>query len=443
MSRPKIAIVGRPNVGKSALFNRIVGKRIAIVDEAEGVTRDRLYSEGDHFGRPFTAIDTGGIHSRSEALFNDEIKLQAEIAIQEADSLILVVDGQIGLTLLDEEVAKILHRTKKPVTLAVNKVDSPDQQDLLTPFYALGFKDPVPVSASHGWQIAELLDRALAPLPPQQFVEEGPDCKVAIIGRPNVGKSSLINKILNDKRCIVSPIPGTTRDSIDIPLQYGDKRYILIDTAGIRNKKSEKEAVDKFALIRAERAIERADICLIVIDIIEGLTRQEKRILNLVEEAGKPCILLINKWDLNEGMRMEHYKMGVEGEATFLEHCPKIFISALQGRNIDQIFPEIEATLAQNERITTHKLNSFVEKALQRNHPAMIGGKRLRIFYMTQISQHPPTFLLFVNYPTLMQDSYKRYLINQFRELWPFKGYPVRFDLKKREQKNSREGDLE
>jgi GTP-binding protein len=442
MSRPKIAIVGRPNVGKSALFNRIVGKRIAIVDEAEGVTRDRLYGEGEHFGRFFTAIDTGGIHSRSTALFNEDIKLQAQVAIEEADSIIVVVDGQIGLTLLDEEVAKILHRTKKPVILAVNKVDSPDQTDKIAPFYALGFKDPVPVSASHGWQIAELLDRALDPLPKTNFVEETPDCKIAIIGRPNVGKSSLINKILNDQRCIVSNIPGTTRDSIDIPLKYDDKQYTLIDTAGIRNKKSEKEAVDKFALIRAERALERCDICLVMIDIIEGLTRQEKRILNLVEEAGKPCILLINKWDLNEGVRMEHYKMGVEGEASFLEHCPKIFISALNGRNLDKIFPEIDATLAQNERITTHKLNNFMIKAMQRNHPAMIKGKRLRVYYMTQISQKPPTFLLFINYPELMQDSYKRYLIKQFRQTWPLKGYPIRFDLKKRLQKSSRDGDV-
>ncbi len=442
MRRAKIAIVGRPNVGKSAIFNRVVGRRIAIVDEAEGVTRDRLYAETEHFGRMFTAIDTGGIHRGSEALFNEAIKQQAEIAIEEADSLIFVVDSRSGMTLLDEEVAKILHRTKKPVTLAVNKVDNYNQLEVLAPYYSLGFSEIVAVSATHGNNISEMLDSALERLPPLDGEEEYLGSKVAIVGRPNVGKSSLINKLLGDERCIVSPIPGTTRDSIDIPIIYDETPYMLIDTAGIRRDRAEKEVVDKFAAIRSERAINRCDICLMMIDVVEGLTKQEKRILNHIEESGKPCILLINKWDLNEGVRMEHYEKGIGEDAPFLQYCPKIFISALTGRNLEKVFALVKETLGANERITTNALNRFMEGAMQRNHPPMIRGKRLRVYYMTQIETNPPTFLLFTNYPDLMLGSYKRYLENQFRKIWPLKGYPLRFELKKRLQKQTHEGDV-
>lgn len=429
---PKLAIVGRPNVGKSALFNRICQKRISIVDEAEGVTRDRLYAEAEFFGAPFEVIDTGGINPKSEALFNDHIKQQAEIAIEEADTLIMVVDGQLGLTALDEDVAKILHRTKKPVCLAVNKIDDVSQTHLMFDFQKLGIKKMVPVSASHNWHIAELLEAAFENLEkPTEEVEKRKTIHVAIVGRPNVGKSSLVNYLLDDERCIVSPIPGTTRDSVDVSFELDGQEYTLIDTAGIRRKGAEHDVVDKFAAIRTERAIERADICILMVDAQQGITAQEKRIANDIEEAGKGCLLLFNKWDLVKGFRMEHCLKGVEDEVPFLKHCPKLFISALTGRNVDKIFGIVQQIHSESQlRIPTHQLNVFIERALQRNHPPMIQGKRLRIYYMAQIDIQPPRFVVFVNYPNLMMDSYKKYLYNQFREAYGFTGVPISLYLK-------------
>lgn len=434
---PKIAIVGRPNVGKSALFNRIIKKKIAIVDESEGVTRDRLYQKGELFGRPFEVIDTGGIDPRSKADFNEHIKRQAEIAIEEADSIVQVVDGQIGLTALDEEVAKILLRTKKPVCLAVNKVDSHEQLAMIYPFMRLGIAQVIPVSATQNWHIAELLETALNPIP-QKPIEEGREdsLRLAIVGRPNVGKSSLVNYLLNEERCVVSPIPGTTRDSVDVSFNFEGQAYTLVDTAGIRKKKSEKDVIEKFAAIRTEKAIENADICLLVVDAREGLTAYEKRIASEIEEQGKGCIVLFNKWDLVKGFRMEHCLKGIEIEAPFLHHCPKLFISALSGRNVDKIFPlaqEVQA--ASIQRISTGQLNKFIGLSMQKTHPPMIQGKRLRIYYMAQIDIQPPTFVLFVNYPNLMLDTYKKYLINQFRETYQFTGVPIIFRLKGKHRK--------
>ena len=429
---PKIAIVGRPNVGKSALFNRICKKQIAIVDEAEGVTRDRLYQKSEFFGRPFEVIDTGGIDPRGKAAFNEHIKRQAEIAIEEADSIVLVVDGQVGVTPLDEEVAKVLHRTKKPLCVAVNKVDAPKQKELVYPFMQLGIPTVIAVSATQNWQVAELMEAALTPLPIENFsTEESSSLRIAIVGRPNVGKSSLVNYLLNEERCVVSPIPGTTRDSIDVTFTYDGHTYTLVDTAGIRKKSSENEAVEKFAAIRTERAIEHADICLLILDAREGLTSHEKRIAHEIEQQGKGCILLFNKWDLVKGFRMEHCLKGIEQEAPFLHHCPKLFISALTGRNVDKIFDEAQKVKeATEQRITTGQLNKFIEQTLQKCHPPMIQGKRLRIYYMAQIDTHPPTFVLFVNYPNLMLDTYKKYLMNQFRETYGFTGVPIVFRLK-------------
>lgn len=429
---PKLAIVGRPNVGKSALFNRIVKKRIAIVDEAEGITRDRLYAVTDLFGMPFEVIDTGGINSRSKAVFNEEIKRQAEIAIEEADTLILVVDSTVGITDLDKEVASILLRTKKPVCLAVNKIDNLDNQDQIHEYYSLGIKKIVGVSAMQGWHIAELLETALEDFREKQVeYEEDPSIKICVVGRPNVGKSSLVNYLLEEERCIVSPIAGTTRDSIDIPFIHEDQLYTLIDTAGVRRKKSEHEVVEKFAAIRTERSIERADICLLMLDSMQGITTQEKKIANDIEAAGKGCILLFNKWDLNEGFRMEHCMQGVEEEVPFLKHCPKLFMSVKTGRNVEKVFSLIkEVSEDSKKRITTHQLNKFVAAAMQRNHPPMVQGKRLRIYYMAQVSVQPPVFVLFVNYPNLMMESYKKYLYNQFREEYGFMGVPITFHLK-------------
>ena len=438
MKPPKIAIVGRPNVGKSALFNKIIKKKIAIVDEAEGVTRDRLYSESDFFGRPFQVIDTGGINPRSKALFNEEVKRQAEIAIEEADSLIMVVDSKIGITTLDAELAKILLRTKKPVCLAVNKIDDLSQRGEIYNFQSLGIQPVIGVSAAQSWNIAELVEAALNPIPVKTDTDPYPESiHICIVGRPNVGKSSLVNYLLSEERCIVSPIPGTTRDSIDVPFTYQDTLYTLIDTAGVRRKKSEHEVVDKFAAIRTERAIERADICLLMMDAQQGMTSQEKKIANMIEESGKGCILLFNKWDLVKGFRMEHALQGIEEEVSFLKHCPKIFLSAKTGRNVDKIFDQIKQVYEESrKRISTHQLNKFVENCIQRNHPPMIQGKRLRIYYMTQVQEQPPRFILFVNYPDLMVESWKKYLINQFRETYGFTGVPIIMNLKGKPKKD-------
>lgn len=429
---PKLAIVGRPNVGKSALFNRISKKKIAIVDEAEGITRDRLYSKADFFGTPFEVIDTGGMDYQSHAIFNEHILRQAEIAIEEADTIVMVVDAHTGITKLDKEIAQILLKTKKPICLAVNKIDNLDQEVLMHEFHSLGIKKMVPVSAAQGWHIAELLETAFESFNKEVWeAAEDPAINVAIVGRPNVGKSSLVNFLLDEERCIVSPIPGTTRDSVDVSVTHGDDLFRLIDTAGIRRKHAEHEVVDKFAAIRTERAIERADICVLMLDAQQGMTTQDKKIANTIEEAGKGCILVFNKWDLVKGFRMEHCLKDVNEEVPFLRHCPKLFMSATTGRNVEKLFGTIKEVQEESlKRITTHQLNKFIEKSLQKTHPPMIKGKRLRIYYMAQVGVQPPKFVLFVNYPTLMTETYKKYLYNQFRETYGFLGVPLTLHLK-------------
>ncbi|MBS0605077.1 MAG: ribosome biogenesis GTPase Der [Verrucomicrobia bacterium] len=439
---PKLALVGRPNVGKSALFNRISKKRIAIVDEAEGVTRDRLYADADCFGKPFEVIDTGGINPQSEIPYQEEIRRQAEIAIVEADVIVMVVDITAGVTALDEFVARLLLRTGKPVILAVNKVDDRDKLDQIYPFYSLGISRLVGVSATQGFHIAELLEEAFNGLElPEEDAAEISTTRVAIVGRPNVGKSTIVNYLLDEQRCVVSPIAGTTRDSIDVGIQVGEDHFTLIDTAGIRRKPAEHDAVDKFAAVRTQRALERADVCVLVVDADRGITTQEKRIAREIESQGKGCILLFNKWDLVKGFRMEHCRKSFEIDTPFLNHCPILFVSGLTGRNLDQLFKAVkEVHIQQNRRITTGQLNKFVEKAVQKCHPPMLeGGKRLRIFYLAQVDVQPPRFVLFVNNPNLMSDTYKKYLINQFRESYGFLGSPIQFFLKGRNTKDKNE----
>lgn len=439
----KLAIVGRPNVGKSALFNRICKKRIAIVDEAEGITRDRLYGKAEIFGFPFEVIDTGGIDPTSPDQFQDGIRRQAEIAIREADSLVMVVDSEVGITQLDESLARFLLKTGKPLTLAINKIDDHNKQGRFHLFHGLGISKMVMISAAHGYQIAELLESAWEGFKPP-IVNGQPEeksVKVAIVGRPNVGKSTLVNALLEEDRCVVSPLPGTTRDSVDSPLTYRGSFYTLIDTAGIRRKKAEREVVDKFAAIRAEGSIEQCDVCVLLLDAQEGLTAQEKRIAKQIEEAGKGCVLVLNKWDLVKGFRMEHLTTALQAESPFLAHCPIVVTSAKEGRNLDKVFDAVDNVYtALQTRITTHQLNKFVIKALQLNHPPMIGGKRLRIYYLTQVSVLPPKFALFVNRPTLMHDSYKKYLINSFRRAFPFRGVPIEFFLRGKEEQNQKRG---
>jgi GTP-binding protein len=429
---PKIALVGRPNVGKSALFNRICQKRISIVDEQEGITRDRLYAKTDLFGRPFLLIDTGGIDFSGKIPFAELVKKQAEIAIAEADAVILVVDGQVGVTPYDEEVAKKLRKSKKPVFVAVNKVDRRGVDEMIHPFYTLGIKEVFGVSALQGLNIAEMLESALRNISPRVEVEVPEDAiKVAIVGRPNVGKSTLLNCLLQEERAIVSPIAGTTRDAVDIIFEHDGQKYVLIDTAGIRRKKAEKEVVDKFAAIRTQEAIERADVCLLVLDSFEGFTTQERSIASDIEKLGKSCVLLFNKWDLMENLRMEHAMRGVREAAPFLKHCPTVFMSATEKRNLDKIFPLVkEVFAARGARIGTGALNQFIEKCLQKYHPPVVVGKRLRIYYLTQVETHPPKFVLFVNQPHLMVETYRKYLVNSLREAFPFPGCPLIFELR-------------
>ncbi len=430
----KLAIVGRPNVGKSAIFNCICKKRIAIVDEAEGVTRDRIYQETDLFGFPFEVIDTGGINPRSKNLYAEHVCRQAEIAIEEADTIVMVVDGKTGLTNLDVEVSRILHASKKPILLAVNKIDNIDSQHKIHNFYSLGIENIVAVSATQNWQIAELLEHALSPVKEQKNNldhEEIETTKVAIIGRSNVGKSTLINYILDEERCIVSPLIGTTRDSIDVTFTKKGIHYTFIDTAGIRRKNKEQEVVEKYSYVRTKRALERSDIVILMLDSRSGLTQQEKRIFLDIEKEKKGCLILFNKWDLVKNFRMEHCLRDIEERMPFVKHCPKIMISALSGRNVEKIFPSIgEIEKALKKRITTGELNTFIEGVLQKNHPPMLYGKRLRIYYMSQVGIVPPKFVLFVNSLRLMDESYKKYIYNQLREKYKFAGAPLLLHLK-------------
>jgi GTP-binding protein len=433
----KLALVGRPNVGKSALFNRICKNRIAIVDEAEGVTRDRLYARADFFGQPFEVIDTGGINPQSEVPFQEEIRRQTEIAIEEADVLVMVVDGTVGVTVLDELVARLLLRTGKRLVLAVNKIDDLAKMENIYPFYALGISRVVAVSATQAFQVAELLEESFEAISfPKEESEEDRPIRVAIVGRPNVGKSTLVNYLLNENRCVVSPIAGTTRDSIDVDIVTEGKKFTLIDTAGIRRKKGEHDVVDKFAAIRTERALDRADVCVLMLDAERGMTTQDKRIARQIEEMGKGCVILFNKWDTVKGYRMEHCLKSMHIDHPFLAHCPTLFVSAQTGRHLEKLFTLIsEVYEQQNRRITTGQLNKFIEKVVQKYHPPMIDGKRLRIYYMAQVDVQPPRFVMFVNNPELMVDTYLKYMANQFRETYGFLGSPIKFFLKGRKTK--------
>ncbi|MDN3504550.1 MAG: ribosome biogenesis GTPase Der [Rhabdochlamydiaceae bacterium] len=437
MKKPtiKVAIVGRPNVGKSALFNRMCEQRIAIVDEMEGVTRDRLYADTDYFGTHFELIDTAGIDPKGDGAFNREVIAQSQMAIEEADAILMVVDAQLGALPLDLIVNQIVRKSGKPHILAINKVEG-QTESMKHDFYPLGIAKMIEVSAIHGRGMEELFEAILeeVDVTEKEPVEEG--VKLAIIGRPNVGKSTMLNSILKEQRAVVSDIAGTTRDSIDVQHKVNDQVFTLIDTAGIRRKHKEEIVVDKFAAIRTTRAIERSDICIMVIDVNEGLTTQEKHILSDIESAKKGCILFLNKWDKTSGVRMEHVRRDIVNQSPFLKECPMIFGSALCNRNLDKIFEVGMQVYEQlHRRISTSDLNEYLERAMQLNHPPMVMGKRLRVYYMTQIEVSPPQFILFVNYKDRITPTYQKYLMNEFRKRYGFKGSPIRFYIKKKAQK--------
>lgn len=434
MSQPiKIAIVGRPNVGKSALFNALCGQRLSIVDEAEGVTRDRIYCIHTWKGFLLELIDTGGIDPRSKVGYQEQIRRQAETAIEEADVIVLVVDGSIGIEPVDREVAQLLHRRGKTLICAVNKIDSNHQDPLTAEFAKLGIEQLVGVSALHRRNLDALLMAAIGDRPRPTSIEREREPRITIVGRPNVGKSTLTNLLCGEDRCLVAEEVGTTRDAIDVPIEIEGKKYILVDTAGVRRKGSEREVVDKCASLRTEAAIESSDLCLLMLDARTGISAQEKRLAQRIEDLGKTCVVLLNKWDLVTGFRMEHCLKSIRQEASFLKHCPILCISAAVGRNIQMMWHEIDRVLAASQqRITTGQLNRFLERALIKRSPPMIQGKRLKVYYLTQVGIEPPRFVLFVNHPRYMADSYRKYLVNQLREAFGFPGCPLFFSLRKR-----------
>ena len=440
MSRPLVAIVGRPNVGKSMLFNRLVGQRLSIVEDTPGVTRDRLYAECEWCGRKFDMVDTGGIEPSTDSEILLFMREQAQIAIDSATVIILVTDIRTGVTAADKDVANMLLRSRKPVVLAVNKADSTGATDpAVYEFYSLGLGDPIPVSAVHGHGTGDLLDECLKYFPEDSGEEEEDDCiKVAVIGKPNVGKSSLINHILGEKRVIVSNVAGTTRDAVDTLYENQYGRYMFIDTAGIRRKSKVDERVEKFSVMRAQLAIERADVCIIMIDARDGVTEQDTKIAGLAHEAGKASIIVVNKWDLveKETGTMEKMRKDIMRDLSFMSYAPILFISALTGQRTERIFELINFVNDQSSmRITTGMLNNVLADAQARVQPPTDKGRRLKIYYMTQTGIKPPNFVIFCNSRELFHFSYQRYIENQIRAVFGLEGTPIRLVIRQKGDK--------
>lgn len=435
MSNPTIAIVGRPNVGKSTIFNRIAGERISIVEDTPGVTRDRIYATGEWLGREFSIIDTGGIDLGDEP-FMDQIKHQAEIAIDEADVIVFITSAREGVTDADELVARLLYKSNKPVILAVNKVDNPEMRADIYEFYTLGLGDPYPISGSHGLGIGDVLDEAVKHFTEEAEEEDESIIKFSLIGRPNVGKSSLINAILGEERVIVSDIEGTTRDAIDTYFtSENGQEFTMIDTAGMRKKGKVYESTEKYSVMRAMRAIERSDVVLMVLNAEEGIREQDKRIAGYAHEAGRGIILVVNKWDLlkKETNTMRDFEAEIRDEFQYLDYAPIIFVSAATKQRLNQLPALIEeVSMNQNMRIPSALLNDVIMDAVAINPTPTDKGKRLKIFYATQVAVKPPTFVIFVNEEELMHFSYARFLENQIRKAFTFEGTPIRIIPRRR-----------
>ncbi|MDO4912211.1 MAG: ribosome biogenesis GTPase Der [Lactobacillus sp.] len=435
MVLPVVAIVGRPNVGKSTLFNRIINQRLAIVEDKPGVTRDRNYASASWLGHKFDLIDTGGI-TWEDGQIEEEIRAQAEIAIEEADIIIMLTDATNRLTSLDERVAQLLYRSKKPVILAVNKADNPEQRTDIYEFYSLGLGDPLPISSSHGTGIGDLLDAVVEKFPEKADVVEDDTISFSVIGRPNVGKSSIVNKLLGEQRVIVANEEGTTRDAIDTPFvsAEGDK-FRLIDTAGIRRRGKVWEKTEKYSVLRAQAAISRSDVVLLVLDASTGIREQDKHVAGLAHEEGRGIIIVVNKWDLpkKDSYSMSDFEKVIGSEFQYLDYAPIVFVSALTGQRLEQLpelVKEVHANL--NQRIQSSVLNDLLIEASKLVPAPMIKGKRLRVYYMTQVASNPPTFVVFVNDPELMHFSYQRFLINQLRQNFDFRGVPIKIIGRKR-----------
>lgn len=443
MAKPVVAIVGRPNVGKSTLFNKLIGKRLSIVDDTPGVTRDRIYGDCEWLGHEMLLIDTGGIEPYSDDIILSQMRRQAQLAIDSADVIIFVTDVRTGVVATDEEVATMLIKSNKPIILCVNKADSLGEPPAeFYEFYNLGLGDPIQVSAAHGHGTGDLLDKVLEYLPGETETEDENDTvKVAVIGKPNAGKSSLINKIAGEERVIVSNIAGTTRDATDTYINNAHGSFMFIDTAGLRRKSKVEDQIEKYSVIRARMAVERADVCVIMIDAAEGFTEQDSKVAGIAHELGKACIIAVNKWDLVEkdGQTMDKYRKKLMNDFSFMSYAPIIFISAKTGQRIDRLFELIKFVDAQNAmRISTGKLNDVLANATARVQPPSDKGKRLKIYYMTQASTRPPTFVCFVNNKDLFHYSYQRYIDNQIREVFGLEGTPTRFVIRERDKNNKK-----
>ncbi|HAB0629668.1 TPA_asm: ribosome biogenesis GTPase Der [Listeria monocytogenes] len=435
MAKPVVAIVGRPNVGKSTIFNRIVGERVSIVEDVPGVTRDRIYNSAEWLGKEFNIIDTGGIDLSDEP-FLEQIRAQAEIAIDEADVIIFITNGREGVTDADEQVAKILYRSNKQIVLAINKVDNPEMRDQIYDFYSLGFGEPYPISGSHGLGLGDMLDAVRAHFPKEEE-EEYPDdtVKFSLIGRPNVGKSSILNALLGEDRVIVSDIAGTTRDAIDTTYTFDGQDYVMIDTAGMRKRGKVYESTEKYSVLRAMRAIERSDVVLVVINAEEGIREQDKRIAGYAHDAGRAIIIVVNKWDaINKDEKtINVWTEDIREQFQFLSYAPIVFVSAKTKQRLNNLFPLINQVSDNHSlRVQSSMLNDVISDAVAMNPSPMDKGKRLKIFYTTQVAVKPPTFVVFVNDPELMHFSYERFLENRIREAFPFEGTPIRVIARKR-----------
>lgn len=438
MSKPVVAVVGRPNVGKSTFFNKVIGRRIAIVEDTPGVTRDRIYAETEWNGIEFAIIDTGGIEPDSEDIILSQMRQQAEIAMDTADVILFLVDGKDGLTSADREVANMLRRRGREVILVVNKIDSHKLPDDFYDFYELGLGEPIPISAANMLNFGDLLDEIVNAFPKEQYEEEEDVIKIAVIGKPNVGKSSLINELVGENRVIVSPIAGTTRDSIDTPFEKDGDRYMLIDTAGIRRKSKVTEDIERYSVIRAVAAIERSDVALLMIDAAEGITEQDKKIAGVAHEAGKGIIVVVNKWDLiaKETNTMRDFKRKIEAEFPFMTYAPSVFISVKDHQRIDNVI-NMAKYVAETRamRVPTGQLNALLQDAMMMKQPPSDKGKRLRIYYVTQVGIKPPLFSFKINSRPLMHFSYARYLENKIREGFGFEGTSIKFVFREKGEK--------
>lgn len=438
MSKPIVAMVGRPNVGKSTLFNKLAGKRISIVQDTPGVTRDRVYAESEWLNRKFTMIDTGGIEPESSDIIVKQMRRQAQIAIEMADVIVFVVDGKEGLTAADQEVAQMLRKSKKPVVLVVNKIDRLALEENSYEFYNLGIGDPITISASQGLGLGDMLDEVVKYFnDPSEDEEDDEYIRIAMIGKPNVGKSSLINRLLGEERVIVSNVPGTTRDSIDSYLETEDGKFILVDTAGLRRKSKVKEEIERYSVIRTYAAIEKADVAILVIDAEQGITEQDEKIIGYAHEMNKAIMVVVNKWDLIEkyDKTLSNYQKDLQQKLKFMPYAKYLFISALTGQRVHKILSTAKYCYDNySKRVSTGLLNDVISKAVLMKEPPVVALKRLKIYYATQVATKPPKFVFFVNDPNLLHFSYGRYLENQLRESFDFDGTGIEIEYRARKE---------